>query len=162
MRTVQAESTPPSIAIDVVFRKQGGITTIGSAIGRMGSKRVLIQYSTAAGEHRERWIHINRLPMSSRSPEDLEAIMAALPAYKKAKCPGTVLQTPIPFGDGIGWNQDAFHAVMIALPWTEEVSYSSGWRIAPCTACGHRHELLRDWDAKLVHGLKPLAIDILK
>ena len=90
----------------VRFRKQGGNTITGLAIGRMGSQ-ILIQYRVTSGEERERWLPKGRY---DETPE-----LQELPRYKRAKCDGKRDETGRCSCGVPRWNTAPTHAVIVPV-----------------------------------------------
>lgn len=94
----------------ISFVKQGGGTIRGQVTGRMNSQ-LRIAYTITNGERRERWFARKRYDL-----ESLEGDLDTVPRFKRVRCPGVQLDTPVEF--------------------CSEASMA----LATCDACGGKHD----------------------
>jgi hypothetical protein len=107
--------------VRVTFRKQGGKSSDGTAVGRKG-KQLLIAYSITNGEPRRRWITPDRYTVLDGGD------ISTLPLYRAAYCPAVTFDAPIipPAPDAPASEWQAWQS-------------SHGGHYSMCPTCGRLH-----------------------
>ena len=108
------------MTITINFKKQGGQVVRGTVTGRMGNSKLLIAYTIASGEARERWLAKSRYDLDSLEGGSLDSV----PRYKTVRCPGVTFEQPllpadIPVCPLCGERHKGTGLVHTLVPWTE-------------------------------------------